>query len=237
MELEISNLKKTYRNQSVLDIPELTIKKGELVGLVGNNGAGKTTLFRLMMDLIRADNGQVLSRGLDVSRSEHWKTYTSGYIDQAFLIEFLTPEEYFDFIAANTGINTYELQQFLSSFKAFMNGEILGKKKYIRDFSAGNQQKIGIIGALVSKPEILLLDEPFNFLDPTSQHIIRKYLVTANKKDKMTIVISSHNIDSIFSIGSRAVLLEKGKIILDTGLYDEQHKTELYRYFTHHERQ
>ena len=99
MDIKIQNLKKIYNGNTVLDIDNLGVAKGELIGLVGNNGAGKTTLLRLILDLIQADDGFVESNGQKVNESETWKEYTGSYIDGRFLIDFLTPEEYFDFIA------------------------------------------------------------------------------------------------------------------------------------------
>ena len=92
MELKVTQLKKSYANKTVLDIPSLTIHSGELVGLVGNNGAGKTTLLRLLLDLIKPDEGVVESNHLAVNKDEQWKTYTGSFIDGRFLIDFLTPE-------------------------------------------------------------------------------------------------------------------------------------------------
>ena len=176
MELEIKNLTKIYNKQTVLDIDCLSVDKGELIGLIGNNGAGKTTLLRLLTDLIKADSGTICSRGKKINKTEAWKFYTSAYIDTGFLIDFLTPEEYFSFIASNYKTNEMEMTHILNRFADFMNGEIVGKRKYIRDFSTGNKQKIGIIGAIISQPEVLFLDEPFNFLDPSSQFFISDYL-------------------------------------------------------------
>ena len=98
MDIEIKDLKKVYGTQTVVDIKELTIHAGELIGLVGNNGAGKTTLMRLILDLIKADEGFVMSNGIKVNESEAWKQYTGSFIDGRFLIDFYTPEEYFTFI-------------------------------------------------------------------------------------------------------------------------------------------
>jgi ABC-2 type transport system ATP-binding protein len=97
--IEVKNLTKIYTDVTVLNIPELVIGKGESFGLVGNNGAGKTTFFRLILDLLRVNSGYVTSKGLDVKKSNEWKYYTGSYLDQRFLIDFLTPEEYFDFLA------------------------------------------------------------------------------------------------------------------------------------------
>ena len=118
MEIKIENLKKVYGEKTALDISELTIKSGELVGLVGNNGAGKTTLLRLILDLIKATNGNVLSADKDVSQSDDWKLYTGSFIDGHFLIDFYTPEEYFTFIARLYGISDETLPGDLPSAHA-----------------------------------------------------------------------------------------------------------------------
>lgn len=165
MEIKIESLKKIYGNNTVIDIPDLTLKSGELIGLVGNNGAGKTTLMRLILDLIKADDGRVFSDGKAVTDDYSWKTYTGSFIDKRFLIDFYSPEEFFDFIAEVYGIDSNALSHRLEAFMPLMRDEIMGTGKYIRNFSEGNRQKIGIIGAMLIHPKILILDEPFNYLD------------------------------------------------------------------------
>src|SRR6202012_6238948 len=96
--IEIKDLKKVYNNVIVVNVPHLEIAKGKSIGLVGNNGAGKTTLFRMMLDLIRPESGEVVSNGEVVAGHENWKNYTASYLDEGFLIDYLTPEEYFYFI-------------------------------------------------------------------------------------------------------------------------------------------
>ena len=150
MEIKIENLKKIYGDKTVVDIPQLTLGSGELIGLVGNNGAGKTTLMRLILDLIKADDGCVFSNGLQVNETEEWKQYTGSFIDGRFLIDFYTPEEYFTFIGKVYNIPTETVNQRLENYSSLMHDEILGTKKYIRDFSEGNRQKIGIIGAMIN---------------------------------------------------------------------------------------
>ncbi|GHV57454.1 ATP-binding protein [Bacteroidia bacterium] len=230
MELQINNLVKRFGDKIALDIPELQIEKGTLLGLVGNNGAGKTTLFRLILDLLKADSGHILSKGVDVSQSEDWKNDTGSFIDNRFLIEFLTPEEYFDFVGETYQLGKDDLQERLSRFSRFMNGEILGQKKYIRNFSAGNKQKIGIIAAMMIQPEVLILDEPFNFLDPSSQIEIRNMILKMNQEQGTTVLISSHNLNYTTDISNRVVLLEKGIILKD--MHNSQEAiAELNEYF------
>lgn len=215
MILEIKDLKKQFGDKTALDISELNIEKGTLLGLVGNNGAGKTTLFRMILDLLQADSGYVLSKGVDVRQTEDWKSYTGSFIDNRFLIDFLTPEEYFYFVGETYAMDKGLVNERLQPFGRFMNNEILGQKKYIRNFSAGNKQKIGIMAAIMIRPDILILDEPFNFLDPSSQIEIRDMILKLNKEHETTVLISSHNLNYTTDISDRVVLLEKGVVLKD----------------------
>lgn len=231
MDIHIQNLKKIYNGNTVLDIDNLRITSGELIGLVGNNGAGKTTLLRLVLDLIKADDGFVESNGKKVNESEEWKQYTGSYIDGRFLIDFLTPEEYFDFVADVYGIDDTALGEQLSQFDGFMHGEIMETKKYLRDFSQGNRQKIGIIGAMIVNPKVLILDEPFNYLDPSSQMTIAHAILRICKEQGVTVIISSHNLNFVSDISTRILLLEKGKLVKDLENTDGAAIAELNEYF------
>lgn len=213
--IQINNLTKLFGDTEAVNIPSLHINRGEAVGLVGNNGAGKTTLFRLILDLYKANTGEVLNHGENVAKGEEWKSLTAAYIDSSFLIDFLTPEEYFNFYGEARGIDRDEVKSRLTRFEKFMNDEILGQKKYIRNFSSGNKQKIGIIATLLAEPEIIILDEPFNFLDPSSQIEIKRILKEYNSEKGTTLLVSSHNLDHIVDVSSRILLMEKGHIIND----------------------
>jgi ABC-2 type transport system ATP-binding protein len=213
--IQITNLQKDYAGTTVLDISELTIQNGEVFGLVGNNGAGKTTLFSLILDLIRATKGKVIINEIAVSKSEEWKSVTGAYIDESFTIGYLTPDEYFSFIGELRGMNANDIAGFLSNFNEFFNDEILGKKKFIRDLSKGNQKKVGVVGALMGNPEIVILDEPFANLDPTSQFKLRKIIKEFAAGQGKTFLISSHDLDHVTDVCSRIVILQKGQIIRD----------------------
>ena len=125
--IKVENLKKVFGDKTAIDILELNIEKGSIVGLVGNNGAGKTTFFRLILDLLKAECGCVLSNGQNVAKSEEWKTYTGAFIDSRFLIEFLTPEEYFYFVGETYGYSKQQVDEALTPFARFMNNEILNQ--------------------------------------------------------------------------------------------------------------
>ncbi len=213
--ININNITKIYNGITVLNIPNLTIRKGESFGLVGNNGAGKTTLFRCIMDLIRPSTGDIMSDGNYVSKSTLWKSYTGAYLDEGFVIDFLTPEEYFQFLASINGLSDGDLKEFYDSFEEFFNEEILGKRKYIRDLSSGNQKKVGIAAALISKPDVLILDEPFNSLDPTTQIRLKSLLKDLHQNAKTTMLISSHDLNHVTEVCERIVVLHKGDVAHD----------------------
>ena len=212
----LEKLLKKYGSTIAVDIDGLHISNGEIFGLVGNNGAGKTTLLRLILDLLKPEQGYVLSKGKSVYQSEHWKKYTGSYIDNNFLIDFLTPKEYFNFIGFLYDIKGTELKIRLDEFTPFMNSEDIGNNKYIRTLSTGNKQKVGIIGAMISRPEVLILDEPFNSLDPSSQICLKQLLRRYHEENTKTIILSSHNLIHISELCTRVALMEKGKIIKDS---------------------
>ena len=229
--IKIENLKKNFGETCACDIPSFTINNGEILGLVGNNGAGKTTLFRLLLDLLKADDGTVLIDSVNPAESEAWKQHVGAYIDQGFLIDFLTPEEYFAFLGKISGMNQAEVDERLGQFERFANGEIFGQKKLIRNLSAGNTMKVGIISALFRQPKTVILDEPFNFLDPTSQLVLKHLLRDYATNTGATILISSHNLQHTIDISTRIALLEHGQIIRDLPNQEGSANAELQEYF------
>ena len=208
--IQVENLQKEYNKVTVLNLPALTITKGEIFGLVGNNGAGKTTFFRCLLDLIRPSAGVAHSKGEAVQGSEHWKNYTGAYLDEGFLIDYLTAEEYFNFLGTTHNMSKGDIADFIDGMSDFFNDEIIGKNKYIRDFSKGNQKKTGIAAALMGNPEVLILDEPFTNLDPSSQIRLKRMLLEMNQKHNVTMLISSHDLMHVTEVSTRIVALQNG---------------------------
>ena len=243
--IRINQLQKHFGDKTAVDIPDLFIGRGEIIGLVGNNGAGKTTFFRLMLDLLKADQGSVVysmpteeclpseSPITDVNPavSEEWKHFTGAYLDDGFLIDFLTPEEYFSFIGQTFGLDKKEIKERVERFASFTNWQESELKKLVRDFSAGNKQKIGIIAAMMGDPKVLLLDEPFNFLDPSSQNYLKKMIQEYNARTHATILVASHNLQHTIDISTRILLMENGKIIRNQANDNEEALREINNYF------
>ncbi len=213
--IQTANLSKTYNGNTVLKIDALDIPKGQSFGLVGNNGAGKTTYFSLLLDLIQPSTGHIKNNTILVNESEDWKPFTSAFIDESFLIGYLTPEEYFYFIGDLRGQNKADIDALTSKFEDFFNGEIIGKKKYLRDLSKGNQKKAGIVAALIGNPEVIILDEPFANLDPTTQIRLKQILKDLAEKQGVTVLVSSHDLMHVTDVCERIVVLEKGSIVKD----------------------
>ncbi len=213
--IRVQNLKKSYNGETVLNIPELNIEAGKSFGLVGNNGAGKTTLYRCLLDLIQPESGEVWINNIPVASDESWKNFTGSFIDEGFLIDYLTPDEYFTFIGKLHNMEASELSTFLDGYEDFFKGEVRGRKKYIRDLSKGNQKKVGIVGALIGNPQMLILDEPFANLDPSTQYQLRDQLKKLDEETDITMLISSHDLGHVTEFCQRIVILDHGEIVKD----------------------
>ena len=226
-----TNLTKSYNGVKVLDMEYLKIPSGQNFGLVGNNGAGKTTFFSLLLDLIQPSSGSIFNNDITVSESEEWKPFTGSFIDESFLIGYLTPEEYFYFVGELRNRNKADIDSFLAQFSDFFNGEILGRNKYLRDLSKGNQKKVGIVTALIGDPKVVILDEPFANLDPTTQIRLKKLIKELPQTSGTTVLISSHDLIHVTEVCDRIVVLDKGEIVRDIATSEATLK-ELEDYFS-----
>ena len=213
--ITIDNISKKYGKAVVLNVETITIPKGQSFGVVGNNGAGKTTLFNILLDLIRPTTGKITNNNVEVNTSEDWKNFTGSFIDESFLIGYLTPEEYFEFVGDLRGMNKADVTAFIAKFDVFFNDEIIGKKKYLRDLSKGNQKKAGIVAALMGAPQVVVLDEPFANLDPTTQIRLKKILKELTDNKEITLLVSSHDLSHVTEVCDRIVVLDKGIVVKD----------------------
>ncbi|WP_291089391.1 AAA family ATPase, partial [Flavobacterium sp. BFFFF1] len=168
--------------------------------------------------------------GIQINTSEKWKPFTASFLDESFLIGYLTPEEYFYFIGELRGQNKADVDALLSKHEEFFNGEILKSKKYIRDFSKGNQKKVGIIATLIGSPEVIILDEPFANLDPTTQFRLKKIIKELADDPRVTVLVSSHDLMHTVEVSDRIVALHKGEVVKDINTSAETLK-ELEEFF------
>ncbi len=228
--IQTTQLSKKYGKAEVLHIDSLEIPTGQSFGLVGNNGAGKTTFFNILLDLIRPTTGAIVNHDIQVNTSEDWKSFTGSFIDESFLIGYLTPDEYFDFIGDLRGMNKADVKKFLAQFDEFFNDEIIGKKKYLRDLSKGNQKKAGIVAAMMGNPQVVILDEPFANLDPTTQIRLKKIIKELTDNREITVLVSSHDLTHVTEVCERIVVLDKGTVVKDIVTSTETLK-ELESYF------
>lgn len=229
--IQTTQLSKKYGKAEVLNIASLEIPTGQSFGLVGNNGAGKTTYFNILLDLIRPTTGAIVNHDIQVNTSEEWKSFTGSFIDESFLIGYLTPDEYFEFIGDLRGMNKADVKKFLSQFDEFFNDEIIGKKKYLRDLSKGNQKKAGIVAAMMGNPQVVILDEPFANLDPTTQIRLKKIIKELTDNREITVLVSSHDLTHVTEVCERIVVLDKGAVVKDIVRSAETLK-ELESYFS-----
>ncbi len=229
--ITIDTISKKYGKAEVLNVESIEIPTGQSFGLVGNNGAGKTTLFNILLDLIRPTTGSITNNNIVVNQSEEWKNFTGSFIDESFLISYLTPEEYFEFIGDLRGMNKADVSKFLAQFDEFFNEEIIGKKKYLRDLSKGNQKKAGIVAAMMGNPQVVVLDEPFANLDPTTQIRLKKIIKDLTEKRDVTVLVSSHDLSHVTEVCERIVVLDKGSVVKDIKTSEETLK-ELESYFS-----
>lgn len=213
--ITVHNLSKSYNGVTVLNLEGFEIPRGQSFGLVGNNGAGKTTLFSCLLDLIQPSTGYIENGGVKVNESEDWKTHTASFIDESFLIGYLTPEEYFYFIGDLRGENKADVDALLATFEDFFNDEIIGKRKYLRDLSKGNQKKVGIVATLIGSPDVIILDEPFANLDPTTQIRLKGIIKKMASDREVTVLVSSHDLQHVTEVCERIVVLEKGTLVKD----------------------
>ena len=213
--IHAQSLSKTYNGTTVLNIANLEIPKGQSFGLAGNNGAGKTTFFSVLLDLIQPTTGSITNNTFQVNTNESWKPFTSAFLDESFLIGYLTAEEYFYFIGDLRGQNKADVNALLNKHEEFFNGEILRNKKYLRDLSKGNQKKVGIIATLIGNPEVIILDEPFANLDPTTVNRLKKIIKELAENPDITVLVSSHDLLHTVEVCNRIVALNKGEIVKD----------------------
>lgn len=208
--IQTTNLVKDFKKFRAVDNVNLNIKRGEIYGLIGKNGAGKTTLLKMITSLISKTEGKISLFG-----AENQKEYTNQLRRVGSVIETpvaypnLTAEQNLKYYCTQYGVaDTSMVQKTLQK----VGLKDTGKKKF-KDFSLGMKQRLGIAIALIGNPDLLILDEPINGLDPIGIMEFRQLMEKLNQEEQVTIIISSHILSELYHVATTFGFIEKGQLI------------------------
>lgn len=213
MELVLENVTKKYKDKTAVCNISTELTSGQLIGLIGKNGAGKTTLMKMLATIIKPTSGQILFDGQNTVRNPNSVRNTIGYLPQEVSVyPNLTAYEYLNYVAALKGMKKseaiHQIRQFLLNFHL----EDVKDKK-LDGFSGGMKQRIGIIGALLNNPKIIIADEPTTGLDPEERITVRNMLSELAKE--RIVILSTHIVSDIEAVASRILMLKDGSLIFD----------------------
>lgn len=209
MIIKTKNLSKRYKHTTVVDNISLEVMKGEIYGFLGPNGAGKTTTIRMLLGLIKSSNGEIRINGKSVikNRIEVLKNVGS-LVESPSYYGNLTAYENLKIIAKTRKIPDIRINEVLQ-----IVGLSMAKNKLAKNFSLGMKQRLGIGAAILGEPELLILDEPTNGLDPSGIEEIRELIKSFPEKYGMTVIISSHLLSEIDRIATHVGIINKGRLI------------------------
>lgn len=215
--LEIKNLKKSYNDKRVLDIDSLEIEEGSIYGLIGKNGAGKSTLMKIVLGLVKKDDGmiKVFGQELNSKNQKEFNRNLGALIENPSFYDHLTGYENLEIICKLKGIKKDEIKKTLD----LVGLNNVGKKKS-REYSLGMKQRLGIAMALIGSPKLLILDEPINGLDPQGIEEMRNLFRNIVRNSSTSILISSHILDEIEKISTHIGILKEGNLTYNGSLED-----------------
>ena len=216
--LVIQNLSKHYGDQVALDSLSLKLKKGEIYGLIGQNGAGKSTLIKLITQIIAPSQGTVSILG---SRTpKEWTSslqHVGSVIETPVAHQHLSAYDNLRFYCLDCGIKKPDSR--IKETLDYVGLSQTGAKKF-RDFSLGMKQRLGIAIAILSRPDLLILDEPINGLDPVGIQEFREMVLRLNRELGMTLIISSHILSELYLVASRFGFIHQGRLIQELSKED-----------------
>lgn len=229
--LEVSNLSKAYGKNKALKDMTFKVKAGEIVALIGKNGAGKSTLLKSIAGDIVPDQGEIKYKGIDLLK-DNYLLNEFGILIQASFFDYLNAFDNLVLLMKASGYtNLKEIKNKVSEVLDLVG---LSEKKYsyVKSFSFGMKQRLGLAQSLLHDPHFLILDEPFVGLDPIGKEILKKVIINKARKDKAGIIFSSHDLYDVNEICDRVVMIEKGEKVFDdvfvfNTIYNIQFKEEL----------
>lgn len=213
--LEVNNLKKSYNNKTVLDIKSLEIEEKTIYGLIGKNGAGKSTLMKLILGLVKKDEGIIKVFGEEIN-FQNQKTFNKNFgalIESPSFYDHLSGYENLEIVCQLKGVNKEEIRKTLDLVGL---NSVVNKKA--REYSLGMKQRLGIAMALIGSPKLLILDEPINGLDPQGIEEMRNLFKNIVKNTTTSILISSHILDEIEKISTHIGILREGNLVYNGSL-------------------
>ena len=214
--LKVENITKYYNKNKAVDNLSFTVEKGEIFGLLGENGAGKTTTFRIILGLINASSGNVT---LDGKKIDYSLTDKIGYVtEERSLLTKMTVKDQILLYGVLKGMSEDNiLKEMRKWLKKFQISDYENRK--IKELSKGNQQKIQFIAAVINKPKLLILDEPFSGLDPINVEMLKKAIIELQETG-CSIIFSSHQMEQIEDFCEKLVILSHGKVVVAGYLKD-----------------
>ena len=214
--LKVENITKYYNKTKAVDNLSFTVEKGEIFGLLGENGAGKTTTFRIILGLINASSGNVT---LDGKKIDYSLTDKIGYVtEERSLLTKMTVKDQILLYGVLKGMSEDNiLKEMRKWLKKFQISDYENRK--IKELSKGNQQKIKFIAAVINKPKLLILDEPFSGLDPINVEMLKKAIIELQETG-CSIIFSSHQMEQIEDFCEKLVILSHGKVVVAGYLKD-----------------
>jgi ABC-2 type transport system ATP-binding protein len=210
--VELQNVTKRYNELVAVNKLNLTIKPGEIFGLLGPNGSGKSTTLKMLLGLVQADEGNVMVLGLNAKTDAVAIKRLVGYAPEApRLYEFLTGIEFLDFIGDIYGMQPQEKSNRINEYLKGLQLE--GREgDMISSYSEGMKQKVALIAAFLHKPRLLILDEPLNALDPRSARIVKDFLQEL-KRQGVTTIMSTHILEIAQAVCDRVAIMYKGNLL------------------------
>lgn len=226
--IETVDLTKKYKNQIAVDSLNLHVPKGQIYALLGRNGAGKTTTMKMLLNLIKPTSGSLYLFGKDYSDSKQENYHRIGSIIEApAFYENLTARENLEILARLRGRHRRDT---IENALCVVNLDKEDKKLF-REYSLGMKQRLGLAAAIMHEPELLILDEPMNGLDPIGIHETRKYLLQLCRERGTTIFISSHVLNEIEQLADIIGVINEGKLLEETSLQELYRQNRRYAEF------
>lgn len=214
--LEAKNLVKSFGDYRAVDQLSFHINDGEIMGLIGQNGAGKTTTFRLILDFLKADQGEILWNGQKLTNKDY---NIIGYLpEERGLYPKVTIQEQLLFFARLRGKSKQEIEPKIDEWMEKL--QVKGKKTdKVKSLSKGNQQKVQLISTLIHEPKLVILDEPFSGLDPVNAELLKEGIIELRAKGSC-VIFSSHNMDNVEKICDHLIMLRNGQMVLSGKIHE-----------------